>query len=203
MRSRPYRLGLQRRIMLYVTVGLSAMFGVAAFLGLGAIDQATDLVFNERLAAAHTTASILERDFEAIASETREEVEELGSWSVAERGSTEGTAGLLFAHFSEREVSPFFKVSGVWVLDIAGRLLDTAGSPRAAEPGLVGGDGAVLSVPSSGSSVLGATVILDVVSNDTDTDGAPIYSTVRIVTQPANGVAVNFGNGARDALLQS
>ena len=157
MRSRPFRrLGLQRRIMLYVTVGLSAMFGIAAFLGLGAIDQATELVFNERLAAAHTTASILERDFGAIAIETREEVEELGLRSAVERGAAEGTAGLLLAQFSEREVSPFFKVSGVWVLDIAGRLLDTAGSPRAAEPGLVGGDGAVLSVPSSGSSVLGA-----------------------------------------------
>lgn len=52
-----------------------------------------------------------------------------------------------------------------------------------------------LAMDDTGSSILGATVILDIVSNDTDTDGAPIYSTVQIVTQPANGVAVNFGNG--------
>ncbi len=42
-------LGLQRRIMLYVTLGLTAMFSVGAFVGSAAIDQATALVFNERL----------------------------------------------------------------------------------------------------------------------------------------------------------
>ena len=108
MRARPFRrLGLQRRIMLYVTVGLSAMFGVVAILGLGAIDQATQLVYGERLAAARTTASILARDFEAIAIDTREEVTGLEQGSAAE-----GMAGLLLAHFPEREVSPFFTVSG-------------------------------------------------------------------------------------------
>lgn len=38
-------LGLQKRIMLYVTAGLAVMFGVLAFLGLGAIEQATRLVY--------------------------------------------------------------------------------------------------------------------------------------------------------------
>jgi len=37
------RLGLQRRIMLYVTLGLATMFAVLALVGLDAIDQATDL----------------------------------------------------------------------------------------------------------------------------------------------------------------
>ena len=46
-----------------------------------------------------------------------------------------------------------------------------------------------------GSTSLGAPIILDIVSNDTDTDGAPIYSTVQIATQPANGTVLNFGNG--------
>jgi Ca2+-binding RTX toxin-like protein len=46
-----------------------------------------------------------------------------------------------------------------------------------------------------GSTTLGAPIILDIVSNDTDTDGAPIYSTVQIVTQPANGTVINIGNG--------
>jgi hypothetical protein len=155
VRARPFRnLGLQRRIMLYVTVGLSAMFGVLALLGLGAIDEATELVFSERLAAAHTTARILERDFEAIAIETREEAEELEQASAVEDGSTEGTAGLLLAHFSKRDVSPFFTVSGVWVLDPAGRLLDAAGNPPAGPPGQIGGEGAVLGVPSSDPAVL-------------------------------------------------
>lgn len=157
MRARPFRrLGLQRRIMLYVTVGLSAMFGVVAILGLGAIDQATQLVYGERLAAARTTASILARDFEAIAIDTREEVTALEQGSAVEDGAAEGMAGLLLAHFPEREVSPFFTVSGVWVLDLAGRLLGAAGSPSAALPGQVAGDGALLNVPSSDTTVLRA-----------------------------------------------
>ena len=150
--ARPFRrLGLQRRIMLYVTVGLLAMFGVLAFLGLGAIDQATKLVYGERLAAARTTASILERDFQAIATETREEIAALG-----QRSAAEGLAGVMLAYFSESEASPFFTVSGVWVLDAAGRLLGAAGSPSAALPNQVAGDGAAMSVPSSDTAVLPA-----------------------------------------------
>ena len=142
--------------MLYVTVGLLAMFSVLAFLGLAAIDQATELVFSERLATAHTTASILERDFEAIATETREQVDELGKRPAAEIGSTDGTAGLLLAHFLEREASPFFRVSGVWVLDPQGSLLGAAGSPPAPLQGQLVGDGAIVSVPSSDTTVLSA-----------------------------------------------
>jgi len=182
VRERPFRrLGLQRRIMLYVTVGLSLMFGLLAFLGLGAIDQATELVFSERLATAHTTASILERDFEAIAIETREQVEELAKWSGVESGPAGSTAGLLLALFSEREVSPFFTVSGVWVLDPAGRLLDAAGSPGAALPGQIGGDGAVLlSVAFSDTAVLralgsvpGATPLAAIVVRAAGPAGSP------------------------------
>src|SRR6266508_1158019 len=66
------RLGLQRRIMLYVTLGLAAMFGFLVFLGLGAIDQASRLVFEERLSTAYTTAGIIERDFGRIATDVRE-----------------------------------------------------------------------------------------------------------------------------------
>ena len=94
MRARPFRrLGLQRRIMLYVTVGLSAMFGVVAILGLGAIDQATQLVYGERLAAARTTASILARDFEAIAIDTREEVAALEQGSAVPRSRSRSARG--------------------------------------------------------------------------------------------------------------
>ncbi len=52
-----------------------------------------------------------------------------------------------------------------------------------------------IAVDDVGSTVLGAQIILDIVSNDTDSDGAPIYATVQIVTQPANGTTINFGNG--------
>jgi signal transduction histidine kinase len=156
-RARPFHtLGLQRRIMLYVTVGLFAMFGGLALLGLGAIDQASELVFSERLATAHTTASILERDFEAIAIEAREEIEELEQRSAVAGGAIEGTAGLLLTHFSGREVSPFFRVSGVWKLDLAGKLTDASGSPSTPFPGRIGDDGAVLNLPSSTTAVLPA-----------------------------------------------
>jgi hypothetical protein len=66
------RLGLQRRIMLYVTVGLALMFGVLAIVGLDAIDQATQLVFRERLSTASTTAGIMDRDFARVAADARE-----------------------------------------------------------------------------------------------------------------------------------
>lgn len=54
---------------------------------------------------------------------------------------------------------------------------------------------APVAVDDVGNTALGAPIILDIVSYDTDTDGAPIYSTVQIVTQPANGSAINLGNG--------
>ena len=157
MRARPLRhLGLQRRIMFYVTIGLTAMFGVLAFLGLGAIDQATQLLYSERLSAARTTASILERDFQATAIEARQYVEERQQSAAAGGGSADGLAGLLLANLAQRATSPFFTVSGVWVLDTEGRPLGTAGSPGAALPSQVRGDGAVVSVPTSDTTVLQA-----------------------------------------------
>ena len=35
----------------------------------------------------------------------------------------------------------------------------------------------------------------DIVSNDTDSDGVPVYTTVSIASQPLNGTAVSLGNG--------
>ena len=72
------RIGLQRRIMLFVTAGLAVMFGLLALLGLGAIDQATQLVYQERLATAYTTAGSLERDFARVANDADQTSDELG-----------------------------------------------------------------------------------------------------------------------------
>jgi signal transduction histidine kinase len=156
-RGRFSGLGLQRRIMLYVTVGLSAMFGVLAFLGLGAINEATELVFSERLAAAHTTASVLQHDFERVEDEALEEAAELHLLTAADLPSAEGAATSLLAHFSERDPSPFFRVSGVWVLDSAGRSIEAAGSPPAKpERDQVGTISPVLIVPPSQTTVLRA-----------------------------------------------
>jgi signal transduction histidine kinase len=112
--------------MLYVTIGLAAMFGTVAFLGLGAIDQATRLVFQERLSTAYTTAGIIERDFGRVAADVQEASRELTAVS--------GSAGQLDArrlleHFSRANPSPFFKISGIWLLSAAGEVIDSAGLP--------------------------------------------------------------------------
>ena len=123
-------LGLQKRIMLYVVVGLAVMFGVVAVLGLDAIDEATRLVYRERLSTAHTTAGILERDFVRVAATIEEAHAELfpGSGSRV----PEGTATRLLARFKRTpDVYPFFAIQGVWILGVTGQVLDEAGTPGA------------------------------------------------------------------------
>jgi hypothetical protein len=78
--------------MLYVTVGLAVMFGVLALLGLGAIGQATQLVFAERLSTAETTAGMLEGGFARIAADARELSQE-----TADGAATLSTAGFTTA----------------------------------------------------------------------------------------------------------
>ena len=125
--SRLRRLGLQRRIMLYVTLGLASMFGTLAILGLGAIDEATRLVFQERLSTAYTTAGIIERDFGRIATDVQETSRELSA-ATGPGGPRLGAAGLL-EHFARINPYPFFRVSGIWLLDPAGDVVDAAGLP--------------------------------------------------------------------------
>lgn len=126
-------LGLQKRIMLYVVVGLAVMFGIVAVLGLAAIDEATQLVYHERLSTAHTAAGILERDFARVAASIEEAHAELFPGSGARVPA--GTATRLLARFQRMpDVYPFFAIEGVWVLDGSGRVLDHAGVP-APQPG--------------------------------------------------------------------
>jgi signal transduction histidine kinase len=134
------RLGLQRRIMLYVVVGLAAMFTVVAILGLDAIDQATQLVYRERLMTAHTTAGILEHDLDRVAAGVMEAAPEL----FPETGSRvpPGAAERLLSRLAENgALSPYFGISGVWIFDEDGQLLEEVGEPQMADPhtqGLVG-----------------------------------------------------------------
>jgi signal transduction histidine kinase len=62
IRSRYARLGLQRRIMLYVSAGLVVCSAVYALVALQAIQQSTDLVFHERLIVAGTIAHEVDDD---------------------------------------------------------------------------------------------------------------------------------------------
>lgn len=54
------RLGLQRRIMLYVTAGLIVFSAIYGWVALQTIQQSTDLVFRERLLVARTLARELD-----------------------------------------------------------------------------------------------------------------------------------------------
>ncbi|MBF6606861.1 MAG: HAMP domain-containing protein [Chloroflexi bacterium] len=128
-RNRFRRLGLQRRIMLYVTAGLAVLFGVITFLGLGAIGQATQLVYQERLTTAYTTAGSLERDFAHLAGDVLETSQELLGQGTTGFGA--GSASWIMGHIGRGDPYPFFDVTGIWLVDSSGRLLDQAGSPSA------------------------------------------------------------------------
>jgi signal transduction histidine kinase len=129
--SRLRHLGLQRRIMLYVTLGLASMFGTLAFLGLGAIDEATRLVFQERLSTAYTTAGIIERDLGRIPTDVRETSRELSAAKGS--GSPALGAAELLEHFTRVDPYPFFRISGIWLLDPSGDIVDAAGLPAPAD----------------------------------------------------------------------
>jgi signal transduction histidine kinase len=117
--------------MLYVTLGLASMFGTLAFLGLGAIDQATRLVFQERLSTAYTTAGIIERDFGRIATDVQETSRELSAATGS--GSPRLGAARLLEHFARIDPYPFFRISGIWLLDLSGDVVDAAGLPAPAD----------------------------------------------------------------------
>jgi signal transduction histidine kinase len=121
------RLGLQRRIMLYVALGLGVMFGALAFLGLGAIDQATQLVYRERLSTAYTTAGIIGSNLARVAADVQTTSQELDRGTVA--GGHSLTAQAFLDQLGRANPYPFFRVSGVWLLNSAGDLIDAAGRP--------------------------------------------------------------------------
>lgn len=52
-----------------------------------------------------------------------------------------------------------------------------------------------VAVDDSVSAFAGTPQTFDIVSNDTDADGVPVYSTVVVTSQPLNGTVVNPGNG--------
>ncbi len=117
--------------MLYVTLGLAVMFGTLAFLGLGAIEQATRLVFQERLSTAYTTAGIIERDFGRIATDITETSRELDAAAPSRLRPPD--AGALLEHFARADPYPFFRVSGIWLVASSGVVIDAAGLPVPAD----------------------------------------------------------------------
>jgi len=120
-------MGIQRRIMLYVAVGLTTMFGLLIFFGLRALDQATSLVFQERLSTARTIGVTIERDLLHVTTDTR---------SAQSRDPED-----LMRHLTLSNSFAFFHASGVQVLDGAGELLVSAGAAFTAEVPIAGGSG--------------------------------------------------------------
>ena len=112
--------------MLYVTIGLATMFGVGAVVGLAAIDQATGLVFEERLATAHTTAAIIQRDFARLAASVQSitapregEPASIDSQAIAQR---------ILAEVGAPDEYPFFSAVSVCLSGADGTLLAEAGA---------------------------------------------------------------------------
>jgi signal transduction histidine kinase/HAMP domain-containing protein len=73
------QLGLQRRIMLYVTAGLVAFSAIYGFVALQAIRQSTDLVFRERLLVARTVA----REMDSSLAHAQGELEDMSATIAA------------------------------------------------------------------------------------------------------------------------
>jgi len=123
------RLGLQRRIMLYVTIGLAAMFGAGALLGSAAIDEATALVFDERLATAYTTAGIVERDFARLAADVRSV---LLRTEAAPGMEPDDQARRIVEQLGEPGRYPFFSVIGACLADPGLRAVAEVGAAHPA-----------------------------------------------------------------------
>ncbi|TAK21849.1 MAG: HAMP domain-containing protein [Chloroflexota bacterium] len=120
------RLGLRRRIMLYVTIGLAIMFGTGTLLDLQSIQRATELVYEERLIRAYTIAGFLQQDFLHAARDAREEGSELLG---ADAGRRDAATRDLLAHLADVDPFRFFRVTGVWVIGADGRVVAAAGRP--------------------------------------------------------------------------
>lgn len=127
LRDRLDRIGIQRRIMLYVTIGLAVMFGGFASLGFRAVGEATELVYEERLSTAYTTAGTIERDLLHVARDVDEVFADVDT-RAADRVETETRR--LLDHLAQTDPFPFFRVVGVWVLPGSDVLAAAAGEPR-------------------------------------------------------------------------
>ncbi|MBI2853419.1 MAG: sensor histidine kinase [Chloroflexi bacterium] len=119
-------IGIQKRFMFYMAVGLAILFAGFAFFGLRSIRRATELVYEERLNTAYTTAYVIEHDFQGVSKDVRESRTEV--MAIAGQSLDSG-AQKLMAHLSESRSSPFFQVTGVWILDGQGKLMAEAGAP--------------------------------------------------------------------------
>lgn len=113
------RLGLQRRIMAYVTIGLLVLFAGLAYFNVQALRDARDQVFRERLALANSLAQDLNQDFEFLASDMRMAAEGIRPAP----GDFPAAALRIFQALDRHAPSQFFRLTSVSIMDEEGRLL--------------------------------------------------------------------------------
>lgn len=180
LRDRVDRIGIQTRIMAYVTVGLAVMFGGFASLGFRAVGEATDLVHEERLGTAYTTAGIIERDLLHVARDV-DEVFETADTRSLER--LESAARRLHGHLRVTDPFPFFRVTGVWVLTAAGTVAAAAGEPRSISREQI-------ATVVTTASRLGPSRYAAITALGPQPEGVPFVSIVTRPTQPAGPPSV-------------
>ncbi len=87
-------IGLQRRITLYVAVGLAALFGVFAYVAIDSANRSSDVILDERVTLARLLASNIE-SLLAASGNVVDEAAESASVSGLESGDVESTVDAL------------------------------------------------------------------------------------------------------------
>lgn len=129
------RLGLQRRIMLYVSAGLVVFSAVFGLVALQAIQQSTDLVFSERLLVARTIAHAVDDDLTHIERELEETSNSVSPAFAASRSSE--AQNILHSLYNHWTLFHGFQDPCVILLtDPRGRVVMS----EPAEPALIGRD---------------------------------------------------------------
>lgn len=113
------RLGLQVRIMTYVTAGLVLLFGGLVYFNMLAVREASGQVYRERIALAQGLAHDVGEDFEYLASDLR---------MAMENFKTSGddfqlAADSLYQSIKAHAASQFFRVVSVSLRDEQGHLI--------------------------------------------------------------------------------
>lgn len=113
------RVGLQLRIMVYVTIGLFALLAGLGYFAIEAVHDTRDQVLREPMALAYSLAQDINQDFEFLASDLR-----LASESVnLSSQDSEIIVNKISELIKQHAASHFFSVSYVGILNRQGQLL--------------------------------------------------------------------------------
>ncbi|MEE8471890.1 MAG: HAMP domain-containing protein, partial [Dehalococcoidia bacterium] len=117
------RLGLQAKILLLVVVGLLSLFSLFGYLGLQSVNQATDLVFQERLRLTRAVANSVDDALNHYAKDTVEVAEKvLIDLDVNDPESVGEAFKELYSHLTDQDNFAFVSISMVGLLDSSNTL---------------------------------------------------------------------------------